>query len=978
MKKVNLWKHKPTRAWMITSVALVALFTAASLVLTQNDLISGTMDIVFGGKKAITAGNTGAYTTEYTTKADVLKAANTFTTEVCEEGITLLKNDDSVLPLQSKAKISVFGKNSVNLVYGGSGSSGGKITASRRNLFDSLTNAGIEYNPTLKEFYEGDASGSGRPTNPGMGDVIAGFKTGETPVSSYTETIRSSYASYSDAAVVVISRIGGEGFDLPRTMKTSYDAGATKIDGARSADDHYLQLDQNETDLLKEACDHFDKVIVVLNTSQPIELGFLDDPTHYAYNAKIKACLWMGLPGDAGVMALGKVLTGEVNPSGHLTDTYARNFKDAPSYFNFGNNNATEGNGYTLNGQATSYYFVDYEEGLSVGYRYYETRDAVEKKINPSSTWYHDNVIYPFGYGLSYTTFKWDLESASQNSGTDITSDSKLTFKVKVTNTGETAGKDVVQLYYTSPYTEGGIEKSQVVLGDFIKTSLLKPKASETVEVTLPVTDMKSYDYSDANKNGFKGYELEKGDYVIHLAHNAHQDETTLTYNLAKDVQLDKDETTGTAIVNQFDDVSSHITNYLTRAAYATTMPTTPTASDREVTSDFISSLTYKKNDTADKPWYTETMPNQASSEISKEDIKVTLRNVVGKNYDDPLWDQLLDQLTVAQMAKLIGTGAYGTISLDNIGKPITYEPDGPSGFTNFMSDNGPVYDTCFYAAECVLGASWNKDLAKRMGEMVGNESLVGDINSTKLPYSGWYAPAVNIHRSPFSGRNWEYYSEDGFLSGALASQVVLGCKEKGVYTFVKHFAANDQETSRDANGCLVWLSEQAFREIYLKPFEMVVKTGKTTAMMSSFNRLGTTWAGGSYALLTGVLRKEWGFVGEIVTDYNLLRYMNVDQMIRAGGDLVLNQGNKAPSTKDLTATQVTCIRKATHNILYTVANSNAMNAEILGYRMAMWRIILILVDSLVAAGIIVWGILVIHAAFKKAAVTLAEPETKN
>jgi beta-glucosidase len=977
MNKVNLWKNRHTRAWMITSVALVAFFTAASLVLTKNDLVSGTMDIVFGGKRAIVAGNNNYYVADYSTKADSLKAANDFTEKVCEEGTTLLKNEDGALPLASGAKVTVFGKNSVNLVYGGSGSSSGKVTASRRNLFDSLTDAKISYNPTMKAFYEGSSSGSGRPSNPGMGDIIAGFETGETPVSSYTSEVKASYASYKDAAIVVISRIGGEGFDLPRTMKTSYGADATKVNGARNADDHYLQLDQNETDMLAEACSNFDKVIVVLNTSQPIELGFLDDPTHYAYHSQIKACLWMGLPGDNGVMALGKILNGTVNPSGHLADTYARNFKDAPSYRNFGNNNADEGNGYTVDGESSGYYYVDYEEGISVGYRYYETRNAVELESNPSSTWYKDNVVYPFGYGLSYTSFTWEVESSDPSESTALTQDGKITVKVKVTNTGDVAGKEVVELYYHTPYTKGGIEKSETVLGDFAKTKLLEPKASETVTLSLPVSDMKSYDYSDANQNGFKGYELEKGNYEIRIGKNAHETFKALNYTVASDVKISTDETTGTAVTNQFDDVSSHIASYLTRNDYAGTFPTTPSATDRAVTSDFISSLTYKKDDT-DKPWTTDTMPTQAESEIAKEDITVSLKDVVGKKYDDASWDTLLNELTVTQMTKLIGTGAYGTISIDNISKPLTYEPDGPSGFTNFMTDGGPVYNTCFYAAECVLGASWNKELAYDMGISVGNEALVGDCDKSKLPYSGWYAPAVNIHRSPFSGRNWEYYSEDGYLSGALASQVVLGCKKKGVYTFVKHFVANDQETNRDTNGCIVWLNEQALREIYLKPFEMVVKTGQTTAMMSSFNRLGTTWAGGSYPLLTTILRNEWGFEGEVVTDYNLVRYMNVDQMIRAGGDLVLNQGNKAPSTTNLTATQVSCIRRATHNILYTIANSNAMNSEVTGYRMALWRVILILVDSLVALALVVWGFLVIFFAVKKANSVPADQQPKK
>lgn len=953
----RLWKNKKTRVWMLTSAPVLVLLVTVSLVTTQVPLIDGTLDIVFGGARPITAGNKAVYEKQYETKAEALKAANEFNIKTVEEGITLLKNEDKTLPLAQNSKVTVFGKNSVNLVYGGSGSSGGNNSGEKNTLYQSLESAGFEVNPTMKSFYESSSSGSGRAGNPAMGSIIYGFSTGETPLSSYGSTQRNSYKKYNDAAIVVISRIGGEGFDLPRTMRTAA-TGNDKVDGARNASDHYLQLDQNETDMLKEACDNFDKVVVVLNTSAPMELGFLDDPDHYAYNEKIKACLWMGLPGNSGVMALGKVLDGEVNPSGHTTDTYARDFKKAPSYLNFGNNNVADGNGYLLSetGDSSGSYFVDYEEGIYVGYRYYETRGFTD-----GEAWYKDNVVYPFGYGLSYTTFEWNVSAVSLAENSTLSSDSEIEIKVDVTNTGEVAGKDVVELYYTAPYRTGGIEKSHKVLADFAKTELIEPKQTKSVTLRIAASDMKSYDDRDLNGNGFKGYELESGEYTLSVSQNAHESLKDLTYTVATDIRYENDETTGTKVENRFDDVTSHIVTYLSRSDWEETWPTTPTVAERTVDLAFINSLNYR-NDDEGKPWYTDTMPTQATSEIAHEDITVSFKDLSGLDYDDPLWDEFLDQMTIGQLSGLIGTGAFGTIPLENLAVPMTYAPDGPSGFTNFMSTGGPVFDTAFYAAECVLGASWNRELAKEFGNMIGNEALIGD---NTLAYTGWNAPAVNIHRSPFGGRNWEYYSEDGYLSGAIGTEVVKGCREKGVVTYVKHFAVNEQETNRDTNGLVTWANEQSMRELYLKPFEIIVKEGKTLGIMSSFNRIGTIWAGGSYALLTEILRKEWGFEGCVVTDYSLPRYMNVDQQIRAGGDLVFNQGDKSPG-KDYTATQVTAMRNAAHNILYAIANSNAMNADILGYRLPIWQVILFVVDGILLAGILSWGAAVIYLEFKR------------
>lgn len=947
---------------MIACPIILVLLLVISLVITLSPLISGTFDIMFGQDKAIISGSSNLYTADYKSKDEAKKAAEDYGVRVLEEGITLLKNEDNILPLKSNQKnITVFGKNSVNLVYGGSGSSASK-TETNATLYDSLEEAGFTINPTMKDFYsQNSKSGNGRPTAPSMGTILSGLSTGETPLSSYTDDLKQSYSSYHDAAIVVISRMGGEGYDLPRTMRESYD-NENKISGARNIDDHYLQLDQNETDMIKEACDNFDNVIVVLNTAQMMELGFLDDPTNYAYNEKIKGCLWMGLPATKGVMALGEILNGTINPSGHTVDTYVRDLKKDPTWQNFGNNNTKNGNQYKLDGNDQDYYFVQYEEGLYSGYRYYETKahDLNEQ----GEAWYKNNVVYPFGYGLSYTSFSWKINWPSETSFDEASDEIKVS--VEVTNTGSVAGKDVVQLYYSAPYTSGGIEKSYINLGAFEKTKLLNPDETQIIELTIKAEDMKSYDYQGLNSSSYKGYILEKGDYELFISHDAHTHEESKKFTLNSDIKIQNDTTTSFKVENQFDDMSNGVTT-MKRNDFEGTFPTIPTDSDKEVSAEFIESMTYKKDDEG-KPWYVseDKMPTQASSIVENPTLK--LKDMNGLDYDDEKWDELLNQLTIEQMVTLIGKGAYGSIAIENIGKPLTNEPDGPSGFTSFMaySEKVAVYGCAFYPAETVLASTWNLSLAHEMGVLVGNEGIIGNERGDTLPYSGWYAPAVNVHRSPFGGRNWEYYSEDPILSGKMGAEVVKGCKEKGVYCFVKHFAGNEQETNRDSNGCLSWIDEQTFREIYLKPFEIIVKEGKTTAMMSSFNRIGVTWAGGSYPLLTTVLRNEWGFKGEVVTDYNLLRYMNPNQMIRAGGDLVLNQEGKNPSTKDTSATQVTCIRNATHNILYTVANSCAVNAEIIGYQMSDWKVTLIVIDCSIFACMIVWAIILIILDKKK------------
>lgn len=987
-----IWKNKKTRIWLIVTAIVLVLGIVVNAVLLSVPIVTNSLSLVFGGERAnITEDNrTEWYDRQYASKEEVLDAANDFVIEVEKEGIVLLKNENDVLPLSGKdAHISVFGKNSVNIVYSGSGSASSNSSTAQRTLYESLEAAGISYNETLKSFYEDSGkSGKGRPENPAMtsGQRLPGFGTGETPMDSYTPDVVDSYAGYQDAAVVVFSRIGGEGFDLPRAMAESFNGAA--VAGA-SADSHYLELDENEKALLEHVKENFSKVIVVLNVGTTMEIPELKA------DEDIDAILWIGFPGATGIMALGQILTGtdtegnQISPSGHTVDTWAADFTMDPTWYNTGIYGSEYGNRYLYNGETTDYAFVNYEEGIYVGYRYYETRGYEEAAADPQSVWYENSVVYPFGYGLSYTEFDWDV-SFGTDSGSGITADDTLEVSVTVKNTGDYVGKDVVELYYSAPYDYEGpaIEKSHVVLGDFAKTDILAPGEEQTLTLTLDVEDMKSYDYADANENGFSGYELEAGEYRIIIGSDAHTAKADAVYTLSEDLQLKTDMNADgeeTEVANAFDDVSAGIFGTNTYASYVSRKDFEGTLrteylddAERTLTDELKEELDesikrkYTEPD-AGKPWEVAgdapaTVP--VNSGLSLRDMLYDeAGNYVGEvSFDDPRWETLLNEISLDEMKNLVGFGAFRTSEVKGVdgvvGKPLTVDSDGPSGFTSFLSES-VVYGTCAYQAECVMGSTWNVQLAEKMGELIGEEGLAGNEKGDGLPYSGWYAPAVNIHRSPFAGRNWEYYSEDGLLSGKFAASVIKGAGKKGVYCYVKHFAVNDQETDREYNGILVWANEQSMREIYLYPFEIAVKEGGATGMMSSFNRLGMKWAGGSYALLTQVLRDEWGFHGSVITDYSLNTYTHVDEMIRAGGDLFLTQDVKTFGMED-DATQIAMLRQSTKNILYMVANSSAMSISTDGYLRPVWQIVMICVDIVIVAALALWGMFAVRSVKKK------------
>ena len=815
--------------------------------------------------------------------------------------------------------------------YGGSGS-GGFDTSNNKNLYESLNDAGFVTNPTLKRFYESSQSGSVRTAN--SSDLDNGdnqkIATAETPQSKYTDAVKNSYADYSDAALVVITRIGGEGFDLPRYQGDS--------EGAVSVDSHYLELDQNEIDLLPAVTDGtFKRVVVVFNTPSSFEATFLKDSAYAAFADKIDAAVWIGFTGSNGITALGEILNGDVNPSGRLVDTWAADFTKNPSFVNFGTGCLPDT---TDKYDGGMYYSVDYEEGIYVGYRYYETRGETD-----GEDWYNANVVYPFGYGLSYTTFNWTVGDASAS---EIELGTTITVPVTVKNTGSVAGKDVVQLYASAPYTLGGIEKAHKVLVGFAKTKLLQPGESETVTVSFDPYSASSYDYRDANSNGFSGYELEAGEYTLYVSRNAHESEKAIALNLAADVQIGTDPTTDSEVVNRYTDSEDFLDSdwqldaMLSRADWEGTWPTPQTAQQHAGTDRLYEEIRSEEHnnptdfDSEEYPWFGEE-PTLTLRDLLPSAEAEGYEPVV--SYDDERWEELMMGCDEEEMIALINNGAYHTLAMESVGLPATIHGDGPSGFTCFMSKE-QVNGTCQYVSEPVMASTWNIKLMNELGEAIGEEGTIGD-KATGQPYSSIYAPGVNIHRSPFGGRCSEYFSEDPFISGMMGAAEVQGIQSRGVLPTVKHFVANEQETHRSIGGDLSWLSEQALREIYLKPFEYTVKLGETRGIMTSFNRIGTRWTGGDYRLLTEILRNEWGFNGLVICDFNTIpQYMIPRMMFYAGGSLDLATQQSAMWTDCDTsdAGDAIVLMRAVKDVMYALVNSNAMNAEVIGYNPPIWQ----------------------------------------
>lgn len=822
------------------------------------------------------------------------QASAKMTQEIESEGIVLLENKDGALPLQSGIPVNLFGYGSRDTVYGGSGSGSGD-SSQNVTLVQGLTNAGFDVNQDLVDFYD-----SHFVDRAGVGFTGNNFDINEPPVNEYSDSLIQNAKTHSDVAVFVISRLGGEGADLPMEMDPNLTteivaSGALVKQNVKGGDagKHYLELQQTEIDVLNMVKENFGTVIVLVNSTNAMELGWLEDDG-------IDAALWIGCLGSTGANAVGEVLSGAVNPSGRTSDTFAYEVESAPSYYSLGDYDYPNVQWVNTNpiGASTdpdNYHYVDYIEGIYVGYRYYETA-AADGFID-----YDKTVQYPFGYGLSYTDFVQEIASFHDSGDT-------ITMEVNVTNTGSAAGKTVVQVYFTPPYTSGGIEKSHVVLADFAKTDTLEPGKSQTITLSFAKEDMASYDYSGVKAQG-GAYVLEAGDYEIKLMNNSHEiiDSRTVTipadviYNDANDGARASDRTVA---VNLFDEVSfGECKNYVSRADWVGTFPTRRVPESRAASDGVVAIL----NDT--------TVPNNdGDPDIVTAKHNLTIEDMKGLAYDDPKWDQLLEQLSVDEMVNLVSNGGWTTQSVPSIGKLNYVEVDGPNGINNIMA--GTTGNQ--FCAQSVLACSWNTDLARHMGETFAMEAIAMDV-------SALYAPAMNIHRSPFSGRNYEYYSEDGLHSGKMAAAETQGLQSQGVTPYCKHFAVNDQESNRDSGGILTWVNEQAMREVYLKSFEVAVKEGETRGIMSSFNRLGAVCAAECPELLTTVLREEWGFEGTVITDCILqLSYLNIDRAIRAGNDLILSlMGIQSPTDQTTgTTTGRQALRTACHNILYASANS--------------------------------------------------------
>lgn len=903
------------------------------------------------------------YTADFDTPEEADEASKALVEEVGAEGMVLAKNENQSLPLPSGSKITMFGRAAADPIYGGSGSGSIDVTEAI-TARQGLEQAGFVINEAIYDTIAAYAGENPRGFIEMDKPEASTYYIGEMPVAQY-EAQASTFAEFGDAAVIFVGRPGGEGGDLTQNMEgwdENYQEGQ-----------HQLQLNQDELGLIDLATQHFERVIVVVNASTSLELAEVQD------NPGVDGIILAGSPGLTGFSGLGRILSGDANPSGRTVDTWAADFSKDPTWNNFGDfvySNLSVSFPQSAIESATSNAvitpdapFVNYAEGIYVGYRYYETA-AAEGYIN-----YDKAVVYPFGYGLSYTDFEWEVTRADMG---DV--DGVISVDVAVTNSGTTAGKDVVELYYRAPYTKGGIEKPEVVLGGFAKTPVIQPGQTETVTLELAVEEMASYDFQ-----GHRAYVLEAGDYLLSLrtdSHTVKEGVEPIQYRVEDDVVYDGENhraSDHSEVTNQFDDVSAQLTAtkeegkvlMMSRADFAGTFPAPP-SEDQFVASDEVAAgfQAYDYQAAADE--FTGDKP------LTGVDSDLTLIDLRGRAFDDPMWDELLDSLKVPEMVDMLLNGAYQTAAIPSIAKPLTVEPDGPAGFSSFI--NADISGIAF-PSQYLLAQTWNVELLEQMGVSLGNEALFKGIN-------GWYAPAINLHRSPFGGRNFEYYSEDPYLSGRMATAVSNGIATKGVYTTFKHFAMNEQETNRVNNGIATWATEQAIRELYLKPFEMAVKnvtmtvpyiaddqgnrqetTVGATAMMSSFNRVGSTWSGGSHALMNNVLRGEWGFEGFAISDFNLYPYMNPNQGISAGTDLTLTFSPSKSFNDTNSAKARTDIRNATHNILFTVANSNAMNGMAAGatvqYTPPTWVYVQIGVSVLVGVFILVGAGLVSRRVIK-------------
>ena len=882
--------------------------------------------ICFGPMSTLIGLATGNGTLSDETNEEAAEVAE----EIMEDGIVLLKNE-SLLPLNETKKLNIFGWESINPAYGGAGSGGINDLYDIVSLNQGLENAGFSINQELVDFYNNYGA-----DNPEMSIQKQSWTLPEPPVDTYSDELIKSAKEYSDVAVVVLSRKAGEGHnDIPMDVKkAAYDNNSDEYDDFPEGE-HYLQLSQTERDMVDMVCSNFDNVIVVYNGANQFELGFADE------YPQIKSVVWCPGTGNVGFNALGKVFSGEVNPSGKTPDTFIYDMTTAPWWNNAEKTEYTNLADLAVEGmnagtaQVYAPAFTNYVEGIYVGYKYYETA-AQEGAID-----YDKTVQYPFGYGLSYTEFEQKMGELEEKDG-------QISVDVEVTNTGDVAGKDVVEVYYEPPYTNGGIEKSSANLIEFAKTDLLQPGESQTVTVTFSIEDMASYD-----ENHAKAYVLEKGDYAISINSDSHTVLDQKTYTADKDVVYkgeNKRASDDTAATNVFEDAKGDVT-YLSRADhFANYEEATAAPASAELGEPYVSE--YHLNSNFDKTTYLndeDVMPTTGA------DNGLTLADMRDADYDDPRWEKLLDQLTVDEMANMIAMAGYQTAAMDSVGKVATLDFDGPAAINNNFTGVGSIG----FPIEVVVASTWNKELAQAWGECMGKISQ-------EMGAEGWYAPGMNTHRTAFGARNYEYFSEDGVLAGNMGAKAVEGARKYGVYSYIKHFALYEG----NAKMVSVWSNEQAIREIYLKPFEISVKQGGANAVMVSWSFLGDKWTGESSNLMNTVLRDEWGFRGMALTDFfrnNGHGFMNADAALANGVDAMLStfNGEENNVANPEHPTSVLQMRNACKNVMYTVVSSWAYDGEHEETGMENWKKAGIGIDIVIALFMAGMEVLVIRG-YKK------------
>ena len=882
--------------------------------------------ICFGPMATLIGLATGSGTISNETNKEAAGVAE----EIMEDGIVLLKNE-SLLPLNETKKLNIFGWESINPAYGGAGSGGINGLYDIVSLNQGLENAGFSINQELVDFYNNYGA-----DNPEMSIQKQSWTLPEPPVDTYSDELIKNAKEYSDVAVVVLSRKAGEGHnDIPMDVsKAAYDNNSDEYDDFPEGE-HYLQLSQTERDMVDMVCSNFNNVIVIYNGANQFELGFADE------YPQIKSVVWCPGTGNVGFNALGKVFSGEVNPSGKTPDTFVYDMTTAPWWNNAEKTEYTNLADMAVEGmnagtaQVYAPAFTNYVEGIYVGYKYYETA-AQEGAID-----YDKTVQYPFGYGLSYTEFEQKMGELEEKDG-------QISVDVEVTNTGDDAGKDVVEVYYKPPYTNGGIEKSSANLIEFAKTNLLQPGESQTVTVTFSIEDMASYD-----ENNAKAYVLEKGDYVISINSDSHTVLDQKTYTADDDVvykEENKRASDDTAATNVFEDAKGDVT-YLSRADhFANYEEATKAPASAELGEPYVSEYHLNKN--FDKTTY---LNDKDKMPTTGADNGLTLADMRDADYDDPRWEKLLDQLTVDEMSNMIAMAGYQTAAMDSVGKVGTLDFDGPAAINNNFTGVGSIG----FPIEVVIASTWNKNLAQTWGECMGKISQ-------EMGAEGWYAPGMNTHRTAFGARNYEYFSEDGVLSGNMGAKAVEGARKYGVYSYIKHFAMYEG----NAKMVSVWSNEQAIREIYLKPFEISVKQGGANAVMVSWSFLGDKWTGESSNLMKTVLRDEWGFRGMALTDFfrnNGHGFMNADAALANGVDAMLStfNGEENNVANPEHPTSVLQMRNACKNVMYTVVSSWAYDGKHKETSMENWKKAAIGIDVVIVLFMAGMEVLVIRG-YKK------------